>query len=476
MRAVLALAALQLAVGQAPGPTQPWQLHLAYAGSDISVSDGMTVSWATGQPTATSTVRFGLTPDDLSRNATGAAVSYLPPAAQGSARYHHHVQLTGLTPRTVYYYQAGDSAGGWSGVHSFRTAPALGSSDPFPVVLPVFGDMGVLNSDDTMADLGRVLAGGANFTWHLGDIAYADDAFLHLEWYENDYDSWMQKMSDQLGYMQGTPHMVMPGNHEAECHAPECLLDGTIRTALGNFSAYNARFRMPFAASNATSSMWWSMRFGSIHFVNVDTETDFPGAATDSYAAHNGGFGDQLAWLQADLARAAADREAGRVSWILVGGHRPIYSRNVANPNGKPSGDTTPAVQKAFEPLFYQYGVDVFLCGHEHSAESIWPVFNSTHVVQSFDNPPYTTYQVVGSGGNVEGHTSYADSPDQPWNRFSDDSHFGIGRLEVHNASALTFTFRNAADGSTLDSWTLVRDHAPGAHAARLRRAGHGFA
>jgi acid phosphatase type 7 len=109
--------------------------------------------------------------------------------------------------------------------------------------------------------------------------------------------------------------------------------------------------------------MWYSFRYGSIHFCNIDTETDFPGAPLDEVgrvsstlgemgqgnsspskscvqvAGKNGGFGDQLAWVEADLARAAADRASGLVTWILVGGHRPIYSRACTNADGVPQDD-----------------------------------------------------------------------------------------------------------------------------------------
>lgn len=42
----------------------------------------------------------------------------------------------------------------------------------------------------------------------------------------------------------------MISNHEAECHDPSCLLDKSIRDKLSNFTAYNARFRMPSLETN----------------------------------------------------------------------------------------------------------------------------------------------------------------------------------------------------------------------------------
>ena len=57
--------------------------------------------------------------------------------------------------------------------------------------------------------------------------------------------NWMQNVTASKGYM------VLPGNHESECHSPACLLDFTYKHALQNFTAYNARFRMPFQESGA---------------------------------------------------------------------------------------------------------------------------------------------------------------------------------------------------------------------------------
>jgi hypothetical protein len=57
--------------------------------------------------------------------------------------------------------------------------------------------------------------------------------------------NWMQNVTASKGYM------VLPGNHESECHSPACLLDSTYKHALQNFTAYNARFRMPFQESGA---------------------------------------------------------------------------------------------------------------------------------------------------------------------------------------------------------------------------------
>ncbi|RYG45460.1 hypothetical protein EON67_10570, partial [archaeon] len=168
-----------------------------------------------------------------------------------------------------------------------------------------------------------------------------------------------------------------------------------------------------------------------------------------------GGFGDQLKWLQATLATAAALRTAGKVSWIFVAGHRPVYSRASANADGTPSGSAT-ALQTAVEALFVQYGVDIYFCGHEHSVEVSWPVYNNT-AVQSYNQPPYPVYVVTGAAGCDEGHTSYDSAPQTSWNRFTDGTNYGLSVMNIQDANTLTWTFRRATDGATLDTFTLTR-------------------
>ncbi len=99
--------------------------------------------------------------------------------------------------------------------------------------------------------------------------------------------TWNYFMNFIQPFASEKPYMVLPGNHEAECHAPVCFLNATRLAALSNFSAYNHRFRMvraaaapsrqPAAESGATGlNMWYSFNYGNVHFVNIDTETDYP--------------------------------------------------------------------------------------------------------------------------------------------------------------------------------------------------------
>ena len=60
------------------------------------------------------------------------------------------------------------------------------------------------------------------------------------------------------------------------------------------------------------------------------------------------------------IVQAAADR--AKRPWIIVSGHRPIYTPDFINPDGSPSGEAK-NLQDAIEGLMHKYGVDIYFCG-----------------------------------------------------------------------------------------------------------------
>jgi hypothetical protein len=255
-------------------------------------------------------------------------------------------------------------------------------------------------------------------------------------------------------------YMVLPGNHEAECHSPACQVDVEKLEALGNFSAYNSRFLMPSATSNGNSNMWYSFNYGPVHFVSIDTETNYDGAPNDHYTWHGGNgdfWGDQVAWLEADLAQAAQERDVR--PWIFVGGHRPIYSAKHADGDGNPNGFSA-QMQSVFESLFHEYGVDMYFAGHLHSYERQYPVYDGTNVETDYENPSYTTYIISGGAGCDEGNSDYDDDAEVPsWNVYIDHTHYGVGMLDV-SPQELTWRYLDSATGDVLDEMTLTKTSA----------------
>lgn len=84
-------------------------------------------------------------------------------------------------------------------------------------------------------------------------------------------DIWNEYMGNVSFASQVKPYAVLPGNHEAECHDLFCISNTTLREKLANFSAYNHRFLMPFAESQANSDMWYSFEHAGVHFIQIDT-------------------------------------------------------------------------------------------------------------------------------------------------------------------------------------------------------------
>jgi hypothetical protein len=414
--------------------TQPQQVHIGFAGSDENGnSNGMVISWNTASATATSTVLYGLESKKYTWTANGTQNTYID-------SYNHHVVLQNLTLDTRYYYICGDAQGGYSDEFSFVTA----ISQPRPFIVNVYGDMGLTDGDNTRAQVIKQLS-DVDFIWHVGDMSYADDDILGWQ-YEQVWDEFMNTIQPISSVR---PYMVLPGNHEAECHFLGCLPFSKTFYALRNFTAYRHRFRMPCEESGGTENMWYSFNYGQAHFVSISTETDYPGSPEGQGSlANDGPFGDQLGWLEADLARADSPTERAVRPWVFVAGHRPIYSVNCIDSSQKPNG-ACKSLQTAIEDLLKKYHVDIFFTGHVHSYQRTVPVY------QGVPTPGSPIYIVHGAAGNVEGHEGLSNTA--AWLATKDDQNFGYGRLSVYNATTLQWTVFRDSDNAVIDDMVLSK-------------------
>jgi hypothetical protein len=259
-----------------------------------------------------------------------------------------------------------------------------------------------------------------------------------------------------------------------ECHDPACLAHKERREKLSNFTAYNGRFHMPSAESDGVMNMYYSFNYGNVHFITMDTETGYPGAAEETkYVLPCGGFSDhQLTWLETDLKKANENR--AERPWIFVHGHHPMYNGDSINAD----------LQKATEELFYKYGVDIFFTGHQHYYERDLPVYRGVPETD-YTDAVATTHLLIGGAGNDEmkhissvdmdglvpvdpspnkgqGYTTWvAGEKDGPWTALTDkDNHVGIGRVTIVDDSTLVFDYVRTVPGTVFDSITLTRDHA----------------
>ena len=139
----------------------------------------MTVSWATSAKTATSTVKYGTSTGALTQVATGESMVYLE-----GGMVHNHVTMEGLKPGATYFYSCGDSAGGFTAPRSFTlplSAAAAGTPGAPEMKVSILGDWGygVDGHAVSTRKAFETLKSRVDFFFHLGDISYADDAFLH---------------------------------------------------------------------------------------------------------------------------------------------------------------------------------------------------------------------------------------------------------------------------------------------------------
>ena len=505
--------------------TVPEQLHLSLAGSDPvdGSPTGMKIGWYTNdRPSTLSTVEFGTSPTQLSTSSVSTVNQYL--AGHG----WHHVALMNCTAPSggssligndVYYrVGSGNNNTTWSKVYTFSTSKWKSGTT---TTVSMFGDLGYEDSAHRKATImevepeqfespissttslrrrqlrpnGLTKEWSATFTreyiehlknrdvldmvFHAGDIGYADDSFLidplHFTYEEvyNGYMNWFQNVTAIM------PYMVSPGNHESECHSPACVVHHTeYGIPLSNFTAFNARWHMPSAESggHARSNMWYSFNFGDVHYVSINSETDFVGAEEsttgDSHMKNlpAGGFGykgEYMKWLENDLATAHGLRLAvaaavvgedeggagggeggggggggggaagGRARpWIVAVGHRPY-------------GDVVEAAK-----LFEKYQVDVYVAGHKHSyARSNGGTYGND-----------TVYVVAGGAGCDEMKQGAAPHADDFAGNIAPSSHqvavtserYSSGVMTT-NATHLKWELLDSVTGVVLDMFELNR-------------------
>lgn len=476
--AILALGAFAIPQVKNPVPQnilEPVQFRVAYAGT--SAGESAAVSWNTyGEISGSPVLRYGLDPDNLSKSATGSSNTYAT-----STTWNHHVVLEGLQPDTVYYYQVEGSDK--SRTFHFKTAIAPGTNKEFTfaaaIDLGVMGEYGLSTWVGDGAE-GPLKVGEKNtidsllddfdeydFLLHPGDIAYADywlkqeiQGYLPnttieegVYVYEALLNTYYQQMEGLTAYK---PYMVSPGNHEANCdnggtsdkknnitYTADICFEGQT-----NFTGLREHFRMPSEESGGVGPMWYSFDYGLVHFVSINTETDFEDAPS-STGMRSGEFGypgEQLDWLRADLAKV--DRE--KTPWVVVTGHRPWYidakKKNVCSD-----------CQNAFESIFVDNEVDLVVMGHVHLYERNHPVAHGKVDPNGLNNPKAPWYIVNGAAGHYDG-VDFAAGIGADWIAYTMDGHYGWSSFTVHNCSHLTHEFVFSENNTRLDRQTLFKD------------------
>jgi acid phosphatase type 7 len=359
-----------------PALAAPAQVHLGFEGpTDTTV----TVTWRSTE--ATGAVTFGET---TAYGRTAAAVS----VAYGGS-WLHEARLGGLAPGTTYHYRAGAGAS-LTPDRTFTTGPARSARAAFR-----FAAYGDSRTDDAARARVRaaVQARQPAFSVDSGDLV--EDGSRQALW-----DEWFATMEPLLAT---TPFVSVVGNHEV------------------NSALFYQQFALPRRSAAADGETYASWHYGNVHFLSLNTEIPY-GAGSAQYA-----------WLEADLARAAADPA---VRWIIATLHRPPYS---SGNHGSELG-----VREAWSPLFERYGVAVVFSGHDHHYERSLAFANG---VPQRDGGGVVYVVTGGAGAPLYGVTGSA------FTAFSRSIHHFV-QVDV-TATALALQAIDS-NGNVIDRVTLV--------------------
>nr|MDO8088536.1 metallophosphoesterase family protein [Candidatus Sigynarchaeum springense] len=303
-------------------------------------------------------VRYGIDPGNLNMTKNEPI----------SATFHS-VNLTGLTPDTVYYYRV-ETPGGVYASGRFRTAPVIYA--PFTCMFTA----------DTQPKF------GPGWYEHLANIVNTKDySFLAMVGdmvEDGTKDEWNYFHTVGSKYYDTVPLVPVRGNHDR----PRDLDDDEGTPDTYYFASYFPQ--SVDAAMNENpydkyqqfyfSFNWSSVHFQVLHFPEVDLDDEGDGGLSlRDY--HQAFTTDHLTWLEQDLNRSRA--MPFRVSMF----HCPITSAGFYGENY--------VMKEQLLPILHRYNVTATFSGHAHHFER-GTLVNRTHYP---DNP--LTYFVVGTGGGL---------------------------------------------------------------------------
>ena len=371
--------------------------------------------------------------------------SMCPAGGTATHRVMHFVFLGGLAPSVLYKYRvrSGSPEAPWSDFGTFVSLPEAGAATPF--TFAIWADMGVYswnNMDSVIANFeARTIAFAAHIGDHgydIGDLGRGDGYF------------------DAISAMY-TKGLFVPGvgNHEYYHD---------------HFHRYDA-YTSGIAKYNPSHSQkYYSLNIGQLHLIVLDSTPYFDMPGSDK--------AQQREWLEADLKQV----NRTRTPWILMTAHHPLYCSSItfydddakaqrygANYSSQGgfqgcvgSGEEQVAAMRAdWEPLMLAYGVDVYMCGHEHNYESIYPVAKGKRIQSSFTDPRAPVHIVSGAGGAP---TLDQFGPPGPWTRLQLNNAWSYSKVTVLGAHALKWQqyFNSYYGGGLADEFVITQTaHGP---------------
>lgn len=272
----------------------------------------------------------------------------------------HEFAIASLRPATRYEWSVAE-AGGALETGAFRTPPRGAEGDADPVRFAVVGDSGglpwwiwlqnsalvrplaaggLLPTASAVTAIGdRIAKAEPDFVLHVGDVVYPRGQQQHYA------AGFFRPFAPAL---RQAPFYVALGNHD--------VLDDDGRQALANFA-------LPRGGLTGDERCY-SFAYGPVRVIALDLGLETPGQPLP--ADH-----PAFQFLREELPRCSEP-------WVVVTSHYPIFSAS----RQKDRAD----LREHLLPLLEEFGVDLYLCGHDHT-------------YQRFGEPGEGLVQVVSGGG-----------------------------------------------------------------------------
>jgi len=347
----------------------------------------ITVNWWNPAATGDSSVDYGDT------NSYGSTVN-VPTITN-----YHHVELTGLSPSTTYYYQIRSTDGTVSSDPNYKFTTAEVNTTSFRFAM--YGDPRGTNTSDEPyytrqgALCDWILAQDFDFAVETGDTVWAGASLKAIgKWWPDFF-----RIEGNLTKSKVVMHTL--GNHECQ---------------EGSYMYWVDFYKGAFPTNGIADSngRTYSFDYGNVHFVCL---------ATSQVDVING---LQTNWLIADLTAAKANPN---IKWIFVYFHAPMFT-NSGHSN------RTDCI-KEWGPVFDRFGVNAVFQGHNHVYERSYPL--TAYYDTSGASPVWTgkvmpdgegTVYITNGMGGAEFNNSFASPLIPVW--------FGATNLNTTVVASLT--------------------------------------
>jgi len=104
--------------------------------------------------------------------------------------------------------------------------------------------------------------------------------------------------------------------------------------------------------------------------------------------------------------------------------------------------------------MFQKYHVDIYMSGHVHGYERMWPLCSGVVSSKSYVNATCPIHIVNGAAGNIEGHSGYGPATD--YLAYKNGNDYGFGILDVQTTT-LRWSFYRSLDNQLDDSVEITK-------------------